>query len=229
MSSNSSGLIKSEIAALYVNNVRISYITDVSVSFSNELREIVGSSTVRQHIYGRDSWSLTANGLVTFSEGYNWDYLMHLLDNYEQLTIKMFTNTAGTEYIEGTILMESMDLKTGNAGEVISCSMSFKGNGPLSRTIVEYVLEGTTPKIDADDAGCATAWPETYYISNANGSYPYLQVGDTIYLDAAKTIALTGFANKYVGIKNRVGSAYQIDASGEVIAITATTCNAQQF
>lgn len=223
------GLLKSELAALYLNNVRIAHITGLSLSFQNELREVVGNTTVRTYIYGRDSWSAQADGLCSFSEGYNFDFLMAMLDQYQSLTIKFLTNSSGSEYMEGTILLESLDLKSVAAGDVVRMNMSFKGNGPLNRVLVEYVLEGTSPQVNADDAGCATAWNETYYISNTNGSYPYLQVGDTIYLDEAKTTALTGYANKYIGIKNRVGTAYQLDAAGEVIATTATICGAQQF
>lgn len=182
------GLVKSELAALYLNNVRIAHITGLNISFQNELREVVGSTTVRQYIYGRDSWSATADGLCSFSEGYNFDFLMAMLDQYQSLTLRFLTNTSGSEYMEGTILLESLDLKSVAAGDVVRMNMSFKGNGPLNRILVDYVLEGTSPQVDADDAGCATAWNETYYISNTNGSYPYLQVGDIIYLDEARLL-----------------------------------------
>ena len=74
-----------------------------------------------------------------------------------------------------------------------------------------------------DGAGCATSYPTEIFLTNQL-SYPYLQVGDTIYTDAATTTALTGQANTYVGIINKYGTAYKIDGNGEVISTHASTC-----
>ena len=224
MSSNNSGLVLGNVAALYVENVRLAHITDVSISFNNELREVVGSTTVREYIYSRDAWSAQANGLCSFANGYNLDFLLSLLDNYSNITLKMPTNSAGTEYLEGIVLLESCDVKTDSGADVIRMSLSFKGNGPLTRNIVEYQVEATTPKTNADDAGCGKQYPETYYIQNTNNSYPYLQVGDTVYLDAAHTTPLTGFNNKFISLKYQAGTAYKLNASGDIIEKLAVTC-----
>jgi hypothetical protein len=224
MATNNNGLVFGDIAALYIQGVRIAHCTGLTVSFNNEMREVVSNSSVRTYIYGRDSWNVSADGLVTFANGYNFDFLMAMLDNYQSVTFVMPTNASGTEFLEGIVLLESCQLKSDAGGDVIRMSLSFKGNGPLNRKILNYSVEGTNPKFDANDAGCTKQHPQTFYLSNTNGSYPYLQVGDTIYLDADHTTALTGYNNFFVGLKYQVGTAYQIDSSGVVTSILATTC-----
>ena len=83
----STNIVKAEVAGLYFNNARIAHITNVVISFNNELREIVSTSSVRSYIYGRDSWTVQSDGFVSFQDGYNWDYMMELLDQYQTITI----------------------------------------------------------------------------------------------------------------------------------------------
>jgi len=224
MATNNNGLVLGDIAALYVENVRLAHITSVSISFQNELREVVGDSSVRQYIYSRDSWNASADGLCSFADGYNLDFLLSLLDNYQVITMKMPTNSAGTEYLQGQVLLESCDIKSDAGGDVVRMSLSFKGSGALSRNIISYQIEGSTPKADPDDAACGKQFTETYYIENLNNEYPYLVVGSQIWLDSAHTIKLTGFSGSHVGIKYQQGKAYTIDANGVVTAVISTTC-----
>ena len=224
MATNVRGLVKSEVVGLYLNNVRIAFITNVDIRFQNETREVVGTSTVKQFIYGRDQWSAQADGLCAFSEGYSFDYIMSMLNNFQTLTIRFFTNESNTEYMEGSVLIESVDLKGGNSGTVVQLSMGFIGSGALNRVIIDYTIDATSPKVDSSDAVCGKNFLETYYISNENNSYPYLQIGDQIWLDAAHTIPLSGFANKFIGIKYDGSNAYQLNASGEVQSILSVTC-----
>lgn len=224
--SQNTNIVKAEVAGLYLNNSRIAHITNVTIQFNNELREIVSTSTVRSFIYGRDSWSVTSDGFVTFQDGYNWDYIMEMLDTYQVLTIKIPTNAAGTDYMQGNILLESNTLTAGNSGEMIKMSLSFKGSGSLQRVFSSYKLQATTPKNTIDGAGCATDYPVDIYLSNQS-SYPKIEIGDTIYTDSTLSTALTGNANKYIGIINDFGVAYKIDGSGVVIEKSITTCNNQ--
>ena len=224
----STNIVKAEVAGLYVNNARVAHITNVTVSFNNDLKEVVGTTTVKQFIYGRDSWSATSEGFVTFTDGYNWDYLMELLDQYQTLTLKIPTNEAGTDYLVGSVLIANNTITAGNTGEMVRMSLQFTGSGALTRVFASYPLQATAPQAGIDAAGCATSHPNTYYFTN-QASYPAIQVGDTIYTDQATTTALTGQANKYIGIINKFGVAYQIDAAGEVIAIEVSTCGGQQF
>jgi hypothetical protein len=219
----STNIVKAEVAGLYFNNARIAHITNVVISFNNELREVVSTSSVRSYIYGRDSWTVQSDGFVSFQDGYNWDYMMELLDQYQTITIKVPTNAAGTDYLVGSVLLENNTLTAGNTGEMIKMSLSFKGSGPLTRTFSTYNLMAITNQSTIDGAGCATSYPTEIFLTNQL-SYPYLQVGDTIYTDAATTTALTGQANTYVGIINKYGTAYKIDGNGEVISTHASTC-----
>ena len=123
----STNIVKAEVAGLYFNNARIAHITNVVISFNNELREVVSTSSVRSYIYGRDSWTVQSDGFVSFQDGYNWDYMMELLDQYQTITIKVPTNAAGTDYLVGSVLLENNTLTAGNTGEMIKMSLSFKG------------------------------------------------------------------------------------------------------
>jgi hypothetical protein len=216
-------IVKAEVAGLYLNNARIAHITNVTITFNNELREVVGTSSVREYIYGRDSWSVTSEGFVSFQDGYNWDYIMELLDQYQTLTIKIPTNESGSDYLQGSILLESNVLTTGNSGEMIKMSLSFKGSSALQRVFTTYKLKAITNQSTVDGAGCATAYPTDIYLSN-QAAYPYINVGDTIYTDSTTTSPLTGQANKYIGLVNRYGIAYRIDGSGVVISEHISTC-----
>ena len=226
--SQSTDIVNAEIAGLYVNNVKIAHITNVVLTIDNELRQIAGNTSVKEFIYGRDSWSVQSEGFVAFQSGYNWDYLMAMLDQYQYLTIKIPTNANNNEYIVGIALLQTNTLTAGNTGEMIKMSLSFQGTGPLQRVFASYPLNCTPPETTIDGAGCATSYPNTYYFNNQS-SYPFAQVGDTIYTDAALTTALTGNANKYIGIQNQYGTAYQIDTNGEIIAKEISTCGGQTF
>lgn len=219
----SSNIVKAEVAGLYLNNVRIAHITNVTMNFNNELREIVGVSSVRRFIYGRDSWSVNSEGFVTFQDGYNWDYLMEMLDTYQVLTIKVPTNASGTDYMQGSVLLETNTLTAGNSGEMIKMSLSFRGSGALTRVFASYNLSAIINQNTVDGAGCATVYPDTIYVGNQS-SYPYLSVGDIIYTDADLLTPLTGQPNTYIGIQNFFGVAYKIDGNGEVIDQTISTC-----
>jgi hypothetical protein len=225
---NSTNIVDADVAGLYINNVRIAHITNVVLNVENDIRQIAGNSTVKEFIYGRDSWTCSSDGFVTFQSGYNWDYLMAMLDQYQFLTLAIPTNESGTEYLIGNALLQSNSLTAGNTGEMIKMSLQFQGSGPIQRVLLSYPLATTGIQNTADGAGCATSHPTIYYFNNNTDSYPKLEVGDFIYTDATLTTKLTGFPNKYIGIENDFGVAYYIDTHGEVQAKTISTCSAGQ-
>ena len=194
------------------------------ITIENDVRQIAGNTSVKEFIYGRDSWSVQSDGFVTFQTGYNWDYLMELLDQYQYLTLKIPTNDSGSEYMIGTALLVTNTLTAGNSGEMIKMSLSFQGTGPMQRVFASYPLNCVGPTATIDGAGCATSYPQTYYFSNQN-SYPIADVGDIVYTDAALLNPLTGHNGQYIGLQNSFGVAYRLDDTGEIVAKSITTCS----
>jgi hypothetical protein len=180
---------------------------------------------VKEYIYGRYSWTCSSDGFVTFQVGYNWDFLMVLLDQYQFVTLAIPTNAAGTEYLIGNALLQTNSLTAGNTGEMIKMSLQFQGTGPLYRQFSEYPLDATTIKTTIDAAACNPAYDTKYYFSNTNESYPIAEVGDIVYTNPGLTATLTGGTGKYIGIQNEPGVAYHIDASGSVTAKSISTCD----
>lgn len=217
-------IIKAEVAGLYANGARLAHITNVTINFNNDVQEVVSNTTVKSYIYGRDSWTASADGLVSFNTGYNWDYLMSMLDQYQVLTIKVPTNSSGSDFLQGNVLLQSQTLTAGNTGSMIQMSLQFVGSGPLQRVFSAYPLAGTNPQATVDGAACATAYPATYY-AGSQSNYPKLGVGDILYTDVALTTPVTGQANNYIGIINAYGEAYRLDAAGAVTVITVSTCD----
>jgi hypothetical protein len=222
--SQGTNIVQSEIAGLYVNNVRIAHVTNVVINIENDLLEIAGTTTVKEFIYGRDSWTLSSDGFVTFQAGYSWDFLMELLDQYQFVTIAVPTNASGTEYLMGNALLRTNALTAGNTGEMIKMSLTFQGTGPLYRNFTSYPLNATTLKSTIDAAACNPTYDANYYFSNGNNSYPIADIGDIVYTDPALSSPLGGGVSQYIGIQNEPGVAYKIASNGEVTAKEISTC-----
>lgn len=125
--------------------------TSCDLSISNEQLDVTSKSSgdYEEFIAGRINWSISTGGLVNFEEtnGYLVLDAAILAGTEIQIVVGVATKaadttpndaldaTAGLVTYSGTVLVESLDLTTGNAGEISSYSASLKGTGQLVRTV----------------------------------------------------------------------------------------------
>lgn len=98
------------------------------------------SGTWLNKVYGRNDWTSSMSGLVTFSEDYNFDYLLNKKINQEKVTVvfalrdesgsNVEPDTTST-YYTGTALIESVSIDAPDSDNT-TYSVSFSGDGALA-------------------------------------------------------------------------------------------------
>ena len=134
-------ILAKEISIKYGGKI-IAKATSYSLSVNKEVVEIstLDSNGWRKIIGGMKSFSISTDSLVTrgtvSGETSYHDLMSELFNNDIPVAVIVTTGTSGDKYYEGACLITSLE-QSGSAGEVITCSISFEGNGTLAqKTIV---------------------------------------------------------------------------------------------
>ncbi|RCW38663.1 phage tail tube protein [Marinilabilia salmonicolor] len=113
--------------------------TSHSLSINNELRDAAtkDSADWLEKIYGRSDWSISCDGLVSFTDTYNYEQLFDMMLAKEDIDVVFALNAAGTPdtsntQYTGTVKIESLEL-TAPDNDNSTYSVTLQGSGPITK------------------------------------------------------------------------------------------------
>lgn len=132
------GIVNSTIFGVFVFSSTykiISHMTDASFSYSHETRDVTTKDSAgwSESLEGLRSWTVSSSNMFAFDATYGISDLRALAQARTPVTLRWGTQVSGDEYLQGSAYIESIEESSPGAEDNGSYSVTFKGNGAITR------------------------------------------------------------------------------------------------